>query len=87
MNKAIPFPSNFTLYEPKLGFGKINKPLLQEIKSLASLEGFLTDPIYMAKLFTEAKEISKELEGNILINHSGGTLSLMGFLDKMKSDV
>ncbi len=76
----IPFPQNFTLYYPKEDFGKINDDIFKDISSFAKQEGIFTDPIYTAKLLTAVKNIGKDLQGNILINHSGGGLSLFGFL-------
>lgn len=76
-------PCHFTLHSPLYakGFGQIHSSLFQTILSLARQEGFLTDPIYSAKLFIESKRIiaQQELQGNILIQHSGGSLTLMGF--------
>lgn len=76
-------PSNFSLYKPELskGFGEINRSLFENIAHLARQEGFLTDPIYSAKLFIESKNliIQKKMKGNLLIHHSGGSLTLMGF--------
>jgi 1-aminocyclopropane-1-carboxylate deaminase len=78
------FPHHFTLYKPEQDFGKIKQTLFDDIKTLARTEGFLTDPIYTIKLFNVAKKTEKNLKGNVLINHSGGTLSLMGFQDRMR---
>lgn len=80
---SAPLPHNFTLHSPLLtrGFGQINAALFETILSLARNEGFLTDPIYSAKLFIESKRliIQEKLQGNGLILHSGGSLTLMGF--------
>ncbi|MBM3191175.1 MAG: pyridoxal-phosphate dependent enzyme [Chlamydiae bacterium] len=80
----IPLPPYF-LYHGSLGkaFGSTPKRIFQEIETLAREEGILTDPIYSAKLFYHAKEIvqKKELEGNLLCIHSGGGLTLSGFLE------
>lgn len=77
----------FILYQPSQAraFGSINKTILNHIGFLAREEGFFTDPIYSAKLFWEAKKISSEkaLSGNILVIHSGGALTLMGFQDQL----
>jgi 1-aminocyclopropane-1-carboxylate deaminase len=68
-------------------FGSVNATILRHIKFLAREEGFFTDPIYSAKLFLEARNTIHEqaLEGNILMIHSGGALTLMGF-QKQLSD-
>ncbi len=73
----------FRLYRPTLAcsFGSVNAAIISHIKFLAREEGFFTDPIYSAKLFWEAKNIisAQAIEGNILMVHSGGALTLMGF--------
>lgn len=81
---------SFRLHKPTLArsFGSVNATMIKHIKFLSREEGFFTDPIYSAKLFWEAKNIinNQALAGNILIIHSGGALSLMGFqkeLDKI----
>lgn len=62
-------------------FGAVNQTIKNEVKRLAREEGILADPIYAAKLFYEARGFiqSKQLQGNILIIHSGGTLTMPGF--------
>jgi 1-aminocyclopropane-1-carboxylate deaminase len=89
MKTSCPFPQNFVLHKPtKLAaFGSVNPSLFKEIRELARLEGFLTDPLYTAKLFTETKNIltSEQLKGNILINHSGGALTLAGFQHQLQA--
>ena len=71
------------LYHPsKLkSFGSTSKSLFGFIESFAKEEGVLLDPIYSAKLLLEAEAImnKKNLEGSILLVHSGGALSLSGF--------
>lgn len=85
----LSFPQNFLLYLPKIirGFGKISKTLFESIQHIAQYEGFLTDPIYSARLFMEAENILKtrQLEGNVLIFHCGGALNLAGFQDRLSS--
>lgn len=75
--------SPLSLYMPAIcpSFGSISKSLIEFIKSVARHEGILLDPMYNAKLFFTAKEKIKSmnLQGNILIIHSGGTLALSGF--------
>ncbi|MBS0585698.1 MAG: 1-aminocyclopropane-1-carboxylate deaminase [Verrucomicrobia bacterium] len=75
--------SQFRLYKSReaSAFGSTNSTIFKEIGFLAKEEGFFTDPIYSAKLFLEASHILKEeeVEGNVLVIHSGGALTLMGF--------
>ncbi|WP_068470458.1 hypothetical protein [Candidatus Protochlamydia phocaeensis] len=87
--EEMPLLHNFHLYYPQKTprFGQINQSLFQDIIGLARLEGFLTDPVYTIKLFREAKRIIGEqsLQGNALILHSGGALTLMGFEEQLKA--
>jgi len=87
MQTSIPFAHNFILHEPTAtgNFGKTHPFIFQFIRQIAQEEGFLTDPVYTAKLFFEGKHIlSKgETPGNVLFLHSGGALSLTGFLDQL----
>jgi 1-aminocyclopropane-1-carboxylate deaminase len=80
---TIPFPNNFELHKPihSPAFGSVSAGAFQEIIQTARQEGFFLDPIYTAKLFTESRRIImlNELKGNVLINHSGGGLTLSGF--------
>lgn len=79
------------LYRPTSArsFGSVNTAVIEHIKLLAREEGFFVDPIYSAKLFWEAKNIiiSHALKGNILIIHSGGALTLMGFQDELSKSI
>lgn len=87
MGFEIPFPSNFKLHFPSQAsaFGKVNSAIFKYIRQLAQTEGFLTDPIYTAKLFMTAEQLIKQfkLTGKALIVHSGGALSLAGFQEQL----
>jgi 1-aminocyclopropane-1-carboxylate deaminase len=76
-------PLNFQCLLPKTAksFGSVNQMIKDEIKRLALEEGILADPIYAAKLFFSARTYIQEekIKGNVLIVHSGGTLSMPGF--------
>lgn len=78
---------NLRLYHPSVGrsFGSTNATIFDEICHLARVEGFLTDPIYSAKLFLESRRIldSQSITGNCLLIHSGGGLTLMGFQEHL----
>jgi len=80
--KSVP---EYKLYYPVVArsFGSTNSTIFKEIKSIASEDGILTDPVYSAKLFITAKRTIQDqsLDGNILLIHSGGALALSGFLD------
>lgn len=80
------FPANFILHRSGSPFGKVNREHIQSIKKITKTEGFLVDPVYMAKLFVRAEDIigSQSLNGPHLIHHSGGGLSLLGFQDKLQ---
>lgn len=79
----------FFLYNASIGkaFGSTPETIFKEIQTLATEEGILTDPIYSAKLFYSAKEIANQslLKGNLLCIHSGGGLTLSGFVDKFET--
>jgi 1-aminocyclopropane-1-carboxylate deaminase/D-cysteine desulfhydrase len=62
-------------------FGSLNQTIKNEIRRLAHEEGILADPIYSAKLFHSARKHieTEQLKGNVLIIHSGGTLTMAGF--------
>ncbi|WP_454780935.1 pyridoxal-phosphate dependent enzyme [Legionella sp. WA2022007384] len=76
-------PPNFRCFYPTTAkaFGSVNQTIKNEVKRLAREEGILADPIYAAKLFFESRNYIKteELKGNVLIIHSGGTLTMPGF--------
>jgi len=84
-----PLPSTFLYktYVPQNApsFGATNARVFQTISRIARQEGFLTDPIFTAKLFDEGQRIisDDQLKGNILFVHSGGGLSLSGFQAQM----
>ncbi|MCB9235734.1 MAG: pyridoxal-phosphate dependent enzyme [Bacteroidia bacterium] len=77
-----PVPTHFSakFAETARSFGSVNQAVLDQIRHTARTEGILLDPIYSAKLFLQAqKEIAREnLQGNILLVHSGGGVSLLG---------
>lgn len=76
-------PQNYRCFYPGTAksFGSVNQTIKKEIRRLAREEGILADPIYSAKLFYESRKIIelKQLQGNVLIIHSGGALTLAGF--------
>ncbi len=78
-----PFPTRFSLHVPRQApsFGSVNRQVLQTVIDLARGEGFLTDPVFTAKLFSEGRALIQEnsWKGNILFIHSGGALGLSGF--------
>jgi 1-aminocyclopropane-1-carboxylate deaminase len=73
----------FEIHSPSqaLSFGSTNSSIFKEVRDIAREEGFLTDPIYSAKLFFESRKILKDQrqDGPTLLIHSGGGLTLMGF--------
>ncbi|MGC1181406.1 1-aminocyclopropane-1-carboxylate deaminase [Legionella sp.] len=76
-------PQNYDCFYPTTAksFGSINQTIKKEICRLAREEGILADPIYAAKLFYEARHSieMRQLQGKVLIIHSGGTLSIPSF--------
>ena len=73
----------FCFYKPVTAksFGAVNATVFNEVRNLAVSEGILADPVYNAKLFMTARQLrgDGQLQGESLIIHSGGTLSLSGF--------
>jgi 1-aminocyclopropane-1-carboxylate deaminase/D-cysteine desulfhydrase len=76
-------PDNYECMYPTTAkaFGSVNRTIKNETVRLAREEGILADPIYAAKLFYEARCFieQEQLTGNVLIIHSGGTLTMPGF--------
>lgn len=87
LQDQLPSPQKFKLYPPTIApsFGAVNTEVLKAIADVGRAEGFLTDPVFTAKLFCEGKKIISQevLQGNILFIHSGGGLGLMGFQDQL----
>lgn len=83
MNWIGEIPEHVHSFYPQTAksFGSFNQEVKQEIRRLALEEGILADPVYSAKLFYEARRYIEEqqLNGNVLIIHSGGTLTMAGF--------
>lgn len=74
---------NYQCFYPSTArsFGSVNQLIKKEIRRLALEEGILADPVYSAKLFYETRLYieAHNLQGNILLIHSGGTLTMAGF--------
>lgn len=89
--ESIVHPTRFKLYTPSTApaFGAVNATIFRMIAEMAQEEGFLTDPVFTAKLFYEGKKILTEqnLTGNVLFLHSGGTLGLTGFQEQIVSTI
>ncbi len=87
LGQKIPSPDSFKLYRPSIApsFGSANAAIFKTIAETARTEGFLTDPVFTAKLFFEGKKIIAEQKpkGNILFIHSGGGLGLTGFQEEI----
>ncbi len=87
-NSNISFPTNFNVYYPTnaKSFGSTNSKVFEYISNNCKQNGFFLDPIYSAKLFFEGNIIitEKQITGNILLLHSGGALSLIGFQNKLE---
>lgn len=91
IQSPLPFPQNFLLHDPQMTqpFGKTNVFLFEKISQIAQKEGFLTDPIYTAKLFIESEFLLSQgkIKGFACLLHTGGAFTLMGFqhqLQKLK---
>lgn len=77
------YPLNVLCFFPETAksFGSINRRIKNEIRRLALEEGILADPVYSAKLFLSARIYieNNSLQGNALLIHSGGALTMSGF--------
>ena len=86
LKKSVPL-SSFKVYKPQScqSFGATSQTIFDVIQSFAADEGIFLDPIYSAKLWILTKQIIKEekLSGNALMIHSGGALTLCGFMDRL----
>lgn len=89
IEKTMNFKFNLLFPENARSFGSFNQTSCKQIIQIARQEGFLTDPIYSGKLFVEARReiIKKNLRGNVLMIHSGGGLSLMGFQEMIAKKI
>jgi 1-aminocyclopropane-1-carboxylate deaminase/D-cysteine desulfhydrase-like pyridoxal-dependent ACC family enzyme len=87
VNLNSPFPQNFTLHRPNQApsFGSTNQRIFEEIRILGQTEGFFCDPIYSGKLMLESRKLlhDQKMQGDVLLIHSGGGLTLMGFQNKL----
>ncbi len=87
VGSPLPSPTLYKLYTPSSApaFGTVNAEIFNTVAEIARNEGFLTDPVFTAKLFYEGRKIldREALEGNILFIHSGGGLGLTGFQEQM----
>ncbi len=85
LQTSITSRPDYKLYYPAIAksFGGTNRSIFREIKKIAKNDGILTDPVYSAKLFITAKQNIRDnsIDGNILLIHSGGALTLSGFMD------
>jgi 1-aminocyclopropane-1-carboxylate deaminase/D-cysteine desulfhydrase-like pyridoxal-dependent ACC family enzyme len=83
LGQSVSSPTRFRLYTPTnaAAFGSSNTTVFKTIAEIAQKEGFLTDPVFTAKLFYEGRKIitKENLKGNILFLHSGGGLGVSGF--------
>jgi 1-aminocyclopropane-1-carboxylate deaminase/D-cysteine desulfhydrase-like pyridoxal-dependent ACC family enzyme len=86
----IPCPSrtcSIEIVDPPTArsFGAVNQAVLSEILNVARSEGVLIDPIYGAKMFLAMREQGRSPFARTLMIHSGGALSLFGYLDQLKA--
>ncbi len=92
IGEKCPFPTHFSCLKSTLApsFGSTNSYLFSFLVEVARSNGLFLDPIYSGKLFHQAKSILEEensLEGNTLIIHSGGALTLAGFQDPIEKAI
>lgn len=77
----------FNIFFPKgqRGFRPLEGKAFEEIIHFARKTGVWTDPLYSGRLVQEAPLYAqtKEMQGNILIVHTGGLTALFGFQDAL----
>lgn len=89
MGVKCPFPVHFNCMRSSFAssFGSTNKTLFKFLVQMARDQGFFLDPIYSGKLFYHAHEViarNEKIQGNMLIIHSGGALTLSGFQEQIQ---
>lgn len=89
LGEKCPIPTLFTCSKSELTFGATNNSIFKFLVETARDEGIFLDPVYSGKLFFHAKKIIQEekISGKILLIHSGGALTLTGFIEEIKSAV
>jgi 1-aminocyclopropane-1-carboxylate deaminase len=91
LGEPVPSPTQFKLYRPSIApsFGAVNAAIFKTIADIARTEGFLTDPVFTAKIFYEGRKIlfDQKIEGNVLFIHSGGGLGLTGFQEEISKSL
>lgn len=92
IGKSCPFPTNYRCWRSSLApsFGSTNQTVFKFLIEMSRCHGLFLDPIYSGKLFHQAKKHLEEdysLQGNILIIHSGGALTLLGFQEQIQKEI
>lgn len=82
---------NYLIHLPSeaSSFGSTTAKGFSFIQQFARREGVLLDPIYSGKLVYEASKLigNDEVEGRVLLIHSGGGLSLSGYQAQLQSSL
>ena len=89
LGEKITSPINNIFLTPPTAksFGSSNKQIFTTIRQVAKEEGIFLDPIYTSKLLLTATTYTQTnpLQGEVLLIHSGGSLSLTGFQKQLES--
>ncbi len=80
VNQTIPFEILRPITAPS--FGSTNQLIFNTISEFAKKTGVILDPIYSCKLFLTLKE--RIQNKTVLMIHTGGTLSISGFKERLK---
>ena len=79
--------TTFNLHFPETSksFGSFNQTMKNYLLDFSNSKGIWLDPIYNVKLFYTAQNLINQVNtsSEILVIHSGGTLSLQGFQEKL----
>lgn len=92
IGESCPFPTKYRCWRSSLApsFGSTSRAVIKFLMEIARGQGLFLDPIYSGKLFHQAKKQLEEdlnIQGNILIIHSGGALTLIGFQEQILKEL
>jgi 1-aminocyclopropane-1-carboxylate deaminase len=89
LRTPLPIPDGYSLYPAPLPFGRTNADTFRTIQEMAQTHGIWLDPIYTAPLFQWLPQVigHQRLGGNILVIHSGGLSSLLGFTEQLEQAI
>lgn len=85
-NKDLfPYPFTFSRPQKHRSFGSVSRRLLDSLIKIVRSDGIFFDPIYSLKLYLEVKNFLEQSKPcpTILLIHSGGSSSILGFQESL----